>query len=92
MVFLNEKDGDYMGGFVPVLLGAAAMKKAAKAPSVQTTQAETAAQPAAEAAAPPQTAETNADSPSTVLKKKAKGKSSLTISTGSSSGGTGLNI
>jgi hypothetical protein len=54
----------------------------------------TPAQPAAEAGAPMQTPETSADTAATILRKKARGKQSLTIPTSNASGtgGTGLNI
>lgn len=75
-------------GAIAGLFGAKKLMKAPDTPTVETPAA--AAAPAADVTKAP---ETGADTASAVLRKKAKGKNSLTVPiSSSSSGGTGLNI
>ncbi|GBG55162.1 hypothetical protein SPFL3102_03576 [Sporomusaceae bacterium FL31] len=76
-------------GLGGAILGGVLGKKALKTPNVP--EAQTPAQPAAEAAPPPESPQT-ADSVNAILRKKAKGKQSLTVPISSSSSGTGLSI
>lgn len=80
-----------MGPLVGALGLAAAMKK------IITPQQESASSTPAQPAAPPgpgaDQQDTGAESPMDILRKRAKGKKSLTIPTDSTAaGGTGLNI
>lgn len=83
-------------GFIAPILGGALLKKAItpKAPTVQTPEAQPAAQPAVSAPTADNKQETGVDTTGQTLKRKAKGKKGLMINTsgGGSAGGTGLNI
>jgi hypothetical protein len=78
-----------VGKFFGSVLGVLGVGKQ-KSQTVVQQVAEPQAQPAAPAPAP--TVDQTGDSVATNLKKKAKGKSSLTIPSASSTGGTGLNV